>query len=226
VRWGKGIVVLGAVAACLAAPVARAEDTLPPTHAALVDSLAARAAGELLNGETIPAGRTVAVEQPVPGDTTGLFGQQLIQTLHHRGVPVRVVSAPGSWVATGKPDPMVASSADSTDLRLAVQVQSEGVAYVRAIRGLLGRPKAYERFAYLHASATLLDGPSGAVLWSHTASAESRDRVPRGDLEYVAAGAGRLNPVPPGGQGFRLLEPLIVIGVVAGLVVLFYSNRN
>lgn len=35
-----------------------------------------------------------------------------------------------------------------------------------------------------------------------------------------------MSPALPRGGGGRLLEPLIVVGVVTGLVVLFYSNRN
>lgn len=223
-RLGKRFGILLAAAALTAAPGARAEHALPPTHAAVLDSLAARVAADLLRGQAIPAGRMLTLEQPVPGDTLGVFAQQLLQVLRGRAVPVRVadpraLSGAGSSGSGGAED-------EAGGLRLEARVQSSGISYVRTIRGLLGRPKAYERFGYLHASATLFGGDSGAVLWARTASSEIRDRVPRGDLAYVAAGSNRLNPVPPGGRGFRLLEPLIVVGVVAGLVVLFYSNRN
>jgi hypothetical protein len=50
--------------------------------------------------------------------------------------------------------------------------------------------------------------------------------VAKGDVAYAASGSGYLNPPVPRGGGTRWLEPMIVIGVVAGLVVLFYSNRN
>jgi hypothetical protein len=213
--------ILVAAAGLAAAPPARAERALPPTHAAVLDSLAARVAADLLRGQDLPAGRTLYVEQPVPGDTLAIFAQELVQALRGRGAPVRIADARTSNTP-GAPG----SGDDAADLKLRARVQSTGLGYVRAIRGFLGRTKAYERFGYLHASATLLDGGTGAVLWARTASSESRDRVPRGDLAYVAAGSGRLNPAVPGGRGFRLLEPLIVVGVVAGLVVLFYSNRN
>jgi hypothetical protein len=221
VRLGKrtGILMIAAVLA--AAPPARAERALPPTHAAVLDSLAARVAGDLLRGQDLPADRTVYVEEPVPGDTLGVFAQQIVQALSGRGTPVRI-AGPRGPAETAGPAP---GNADG-DLRLKARVQSTGLSYVRTIRGFLGRAKAYERFGYLHASATLLDGGSGTVLWARTASAESRDRVSRGDLAYVSAGSARLDPAIPGGRGFRLLEPLIVVGVVAGLVVLFYSNRN
>lgn len=223
-RLRKRMAILVAAVALFGAPGARAERSLPPTHAAVLDSLAARVAGELLQGQDLPAGRTLSVAQPVPGDTLGMFGQQLLQVLRARGASVRIGDARGPGGAGGSGSP--AAEDESGDLRLVARVQSTGVSYVRTYRGLLGRPKAYERFGYLHASATLMEGASRTVLWARTASAESRDRISRNDLDYVAAGSSRLNPVPPGGRGFRLLEPLIVVGVVTGLVVLFYSNRN
>lgn len=224
-RRGWSIGILAASALLLGGSTARAERVLPPTHTAVLDSLAARVTAELLEGQSLPAGRTLCLAEPIPGDSLGLVGQRLLQALRARSGSVRLVSAPGGKAA-GAADPDSGAAADSADLRLVASVQSEGLSYVRAYRGFLGRPTAYERFGYLQASATLLDGRSRSVLWTRSATAERRDRVDRGDLDYVAVGAGRLAPLPPGGRGFRLLEPLIVIGVVAGLVVLFYSNRN
>ena len=202
---------------------ARAGD-LPPTHRAVLDSLAARVAGELLAGAELPPGRTVALEQPLAGDSLGALGQRLIERLQERGVALRLTDPPGARVAgaaggsPGVPEP--------GDLRLEVRVQASGVEYVRAIRGFPGRVRAYERLGYLGASATLLEGDSRAVLWTRSASAEARDRVRRGDLAAARAGSGGLAAAPPLGGGTRLLEPLLVTGVVTGLVALFYSNRN
>lgn len=221
-RLGRSIGILAATAALLGASAARAERVAPPTHTAVLDSLAARVTAELLGGESLPAGRALTVAQTIPGDTLGLLGQRLLQELRARGGTVRIQAPPGA----GAVDPVTGAVADSADLRLVAAVQSEGLSYVRAYRGFLGRPKAYERFGYLKATLTLLDGPTRSVLWTRSASAEHRDRIERGDLDYVAVGSARTGPLPPGGGGFRLLEPLIVIGVVAGLVVLFYSNRN
>jgi hypothetical protein len=225
VRLGRRIGFFMASAALLGATAARAERALPPTHTAVLDSLAVRVTAELLAGQSLPAGRTLSVPPTIPGDSLGLFGSRLLEALRARSGSIRILPAPGARPAAGA-DPETLAAADSRDLRIVASVQSEGVSYVRADRGFLGRPKAYERFGLLQATLTLVDGPEQTVLWTRSASAEHRDRVARGDLDYVAVGSGRLSPVPPGGKGLRLLEPLIVIGVVAGLVVLFYSNRN
>lgn len=194
----------------------------PPTHGALLDSLAHRVADELLAGTAIPAGRPVVLEHPIAGDTLGALGQGLLERLESRGVPVRLLSGPGPWASGGSID----SAAGGSDLLLAVHVTASGVTYVRALHAFPARVNAFERLAYVRANATLLDGPSRAVVWTRSAAAETRDRVGKGDLAYVATGSGGLNPAVPRGGSFRFLEPAIVLGVVTGLVVLFYSNRN
>ena len=130
-------------------------------------------------------------------------------------------------VGDGAVDPQAAAAAaDPADLRLSVRVQTSSVSYVRAVRGFPWRVSGYDRLGVMGASAALLDGPSRSVLWARSASAESRDRVAKRDLADAAAASGGMNPAPPRGAGFRILEPLLVAGVTAGLVVLFYSNRN
>ncbi len=234
------------VLATLAAPVGA--KGLPPTHGALLDSLAHRVADELLAGVSIPPGRPVTLERPIAGDTLGVLGQSLLERLQNRGVPVRLLApagpgsagaAAGTAAAAGTPtaagtsgaaDSAAARPADpvsaSASLLLSVRVAASGVSYTRALHGFPARVTGYERLAYLRASATLLDGPSRSVVWTRSASEEARDRVGKGDLDYVSTGSGGINPARPAGGGFRFLEPAIVLGVVAGLVVLFYSNRN
>jgi len=206
------------------APPARA-GSAPPTHRAVLDSLADRVAADLLADGEFPAGRTVALDQPIVGDSLGALGQRLVERLKGRGLALRLTAAPGAWMPGGV-DPAPAAVADPGDLRLQVRVQASGVTYVRARRGFPGRVTVYERLGFVRASATLLDGPSRAVLWAHSASAERRDRVGKGDLAAAAVGSGGLAADVPRGGGIRFLEPLIVAGVVTGLVVLFYSNRN
>ncbi len=214
------ILVLGPLAAPAGA------GATPPTHGALLDSLAHRAAEALLAGTSIPAGRAVTLEHPIAGDTLGVLGQSLLERLEARGVSVRLLAAPGAWQTASTVDSPVSGSRDSSDLLLSVRVAASGVSYTRPLRRFPWRVTGYERLAYLRGNATLLDGPSRAVLWTRSAATESRDRVGRGDLAYVAIGSGGLNPPVPRGGGFRFLEPAIVLGVVTGLVVLFYSNRN
>jgi hypothetical protein len=111
-------------------------------------------------------------------------------------------------------------------LRLNLQVDGSGVSYTRRIGSFPFGTKGYERLAAMRANATLIDPQSGEVFWTRTSARSATDLVRKGDVVYAASGSGRLNPAVPRGGGTRWLEPLIVVGVVAGLVVLFYSNRN
>jgi hypothetical protein len=79
----------------------------------------------------------------------------------------------------------------------------------------------------MQVGASLVDPATRQVLWARSVSEQAVDVVRRGDLNVAQTGSAGLVPLPPrAGGGTRLLEPLIVVGVVTGLVVLFYSNRN
>ncbi len=202
---------------------ARAGKTLPMPHGMARDSVAAVVATDLLREAAIPPGRPVELVSPAPGDTLGLLTQRLVGQLRGRNVPVRLV-APGG-AATGSPDSAEIQNGEGHPLRLNLQVDGSGVTYVRRIGRFPFGTKGYERLAAMRANATLVDPASGDVVWTRTSTRSATDVVPKGDVVYAASGSGRLNPAVPKG-GTRWLEPLIVVGVVAGLVVLFYSNRN
>jgi hypothetical protein len=124
-------------------------------------------------------------------------------------------------------DDVSAPRDDSTDLQLNLAVRSAGVSYVRALRKFPLGIRGYQRLASMRVGASLVDLSNHDVLWAKSASGSCMDEVRRGDLSYAQSGSGGLNPgLPRSGGGIRLLEPLIVVGVVTGLVVLFYSNRN
>ncbi|MBI4364462.1 MAG: hypothetical protein HY568_03445, partial [Candidatus Latescibacteria bacterium] len=172
-------------------------------------------------------GRAIRIATPLPGDTSGFVAQRLIEQLRARGAVVRLLDAGSSAGAAAEggargDDPKL----DATDLLLDVNVGSAGVAYVRALRKFPVGIRGYERVASARIGATLLDPGTHDVVWAKTASAQVGDVVLKRDLAYVGSGSGGLSPALPRGGGGRLLEPLIVVGVVTGLVVLFYSNRN
>jgi len=117
------------------------------------------------------------------------------------------------------------SAAPPRTVQLQMQVDGSGVSYVRRLGKFPFGTKGYERLAAMRAVATLLDPSTGEVYWTRSAARSVTDVVPKNSVVYASSGSGKLNPPVPKG-GTRWLEPLIVVGVVAGLVVLFYSNRN
>ncbi|TMQ58202.1 MAG: hypothetical protein E6K76_08490 [Candidatus Eisenbacteria bacterium] len=207
---------------------ADAEGVMPKTHGAMLDSVARMVAADLLRGAEIPPARAVRIVTPLPGDTLGFLAQRLLERLREGGTEVRLVSSRAAAdLELGLEDPPIRAHADSTDLQLNLQVGSAGVSYVRAIRKFPFGVRGYERLASMRVGASLVDLSTREVLWAKSASAQAIDEVRKSDLSYAQSGSGGLSPAPPrAGGGTRLLEPLIVVGVVTGLVVLFYSNRN
>ena len=225
-RRGGFLPALALAALFVAAPSANAASSLPKTHAAMLDSVAGMAAADLLRGGVIPAGHAVRLATPLPGDTLGFLAQRIVEQLRQRGTEVRLVPTQATAAAGLAADPPSQPPEDATDLELRLEVRSAGVSYVRALKSFPFGVKGYRRVASMQVGGSLLEPSTRQVLWARSASAQATDVVRRGDLGYAQTGSGALVPMPPRGGGTRLLEPLIVVGVVAGLVVLFYSNRN
>jgi hypothetical protein len=197
----------------------------------MLDSLAATVASDLLRGQE--SDRPVVLLLPIEGDTSGILAQRLLERLRASSSDVRVrervVAVPGAPPPTMPPGTSSASEVPAdpaAPLELHARLDGVGVTYVRRIRSFPFGVKGYERLVTMRASATLLDPRTGRVAGAKSASASLTDMVRKRDLAYVSGGSTGWNPPLPQGTGFRVLEPLIVIGVVAGLVVLFYSNRN
>jgi hypothetical protein len=222
--------LLGAAAVLPARAHAR---EMVPTHGMMMDSAATLVAADLIRGAA--SGRPVVVVVPVPGDSMGLLAQRLLERLRGEGRDVRVreraVPVAGMQPPTlppGMTSPPEDAPADpgTAALELHARVDGEGVAYVRRMHKFPFGLKAYERLTTMRASATWRDPRTGEVFVAKSASASITDIVPKGDVAYATGGTRVFDPALPHGNGIRFVEPLIVVGVVAGLVVLFYSNRN
>jgi hypothetical protein len=229
-----------------AAPEVRAADAEAPTHAAVFDSVAARVVDQLLPPGAIPPGRSLELATPLAGDTLGLLEQRLLARLKREGVAVRVApaktaasgasgttaapEAPAFDPVTGEPVPPAATETDGgsgASLRLEARVEAKTVSYLRRVGSFPFGTKGYERLVAVQVQSRLLDAATGEVVWARTGSDRATDLVRARDVAAVAAsGTGLFRPELPAGRGLRFLEPVIVAGVVIGLVVLFYSNRT
>jgi hypothetical protein len=90
----------------------------------------------------------------------------------------------------------------------------------------LGKRKV-DRMATVEVSAVLLS-TDGSVAFSERLSGELIDELSYGEVDQVS-GTGAtdswLTPEVPESEGGGVLEPIIVTGVVASLIYLFYSSR-
>lgn len=225
--WKRTILVAAPAAVALwavAAGAATGRATVP-THAMALDSVATMVAHGILDGAPVPEGRAVTLLTPIRGDTLGALSQRLVAGLRGEGHDVRLFPRPPERAPTLPPG-MSPPAPDSSTMVLDARVDGWSVTYVRRIRSFPFGVKGYERLVSMHANAFLTDARTGSVAWARTGSGVYRDVVPKSDLAYVSGGVAGIDPAVPKGSGFRFLEPMIVIGVVTGLVVLFYSNRN
>jgi len=181
-----------------------------PTNLELAEAAVLEAVSEI-PGDLAELGvDTVVVE--MAGDHAGgwLLEQTATSELSAGGVTVNAAEG---------------ESARST-YRLRLRPMELEVRYGESSRSWLIGTKKVTRHATCQISATLL-GPAGQVMLATRYGADLSDRVPVSSLSQLAGDRGDpwLSPeMGEDGEG-GILEPLIVSGVVASLIYLFYSSR-
>ena len=124
-------------------------------------------------------------------------------------------------------DSLTAVVANSADPVLEYQLASARITYLRLVGGyILASRTKVERQALVERVLTLRDPASARVLWKSDASHNLVDEIPRGQLPRVEDEryADLKGTVPERNMG-KFVEPIVVVAVVAGLIVLFFQNR-
>src|SRR5262249_6421221 len=85
-----------------------------------------------------------------------------------------------------------------------------------------------DREARARLFARVLDPAGARILWADQAEVHRRDRLPAADLNRVqdVKAVAYDQPVLPSGRWNKLVEPVVVTGIVVGLIVLFFSNQQ
>ena len=110
---------------------------------------------------------------------------------------------------------------------LEYQLASARITYLRLIGGyILPSRTKVERQALVQGTLTLRDPANARVTWVGDINHNLVDQVPRGQLKLIEDERfSDLKAELPERNLGRLVEPIIVVAVVAGLVVLFFQNR-
>jgi hypothetical protein len=123
------------------------------------------------------------------------------------------------------PDDSLALVSPAGDPVLEYQLASARITYLRLVGWLPGRVKI-ERQGLVEGTLTLRDPKTSAILWTQQVSFNLVDRFPRNDLPLVEDQRyGELKADPPSRSVDKVVEPIIVIAIVTGLVLLFFQNR-
>lgn len=116
---------------------------------------------------------------------------------------------------------------DAAGLVLTYRIVEFGVTYHDSWRrGFMG-PRVVERLASVDLYTRLVNGSAENVLWAGRGHSERLDVVPQAKLDLLE---GRTypftRPVLRNRPLSRLAEPVLVAGIITGLVFLFYSSQN
>ena len=160
-----------------------------------------------------------------PPDTTAGSPDEpegsLIQHLLEQGDAVAPGSAGGGAL---DPGPMP-GGVEFEGPTVVFRVGEFTVIYVDEYRPFILGPKRVERAARVDLSCQLLDRPNGEVVWVGQGDDLALDHISKSKLAIYESEGYSAAPVVQGG-GIRLVEPVLVAGIVAGLVYLFYTNQN
>jgi hypothetical protein len=176
-------------------------------------------AAESLAVAAIPS---AAVAHGVP-DTTSLESLLARQQRAAQAERSEVFDSGG----TSGPEPGAERSPAAGDLPLlTVRVEEARVDYPRLFRtGLFGGLHV-ERRALTRVSARLLRPGTRAVYWVGEADTSLADHVARSEVRMLEdAARAETKGTVPSQSWQRVVEPVLVVGLIAGLISLFYTNR-
>jgi hypothetical protein len=133
--------------------------------------------------------------------------------------------------------PRSASPADSTagklgdsnrqSMKLEFQALEFSLAYSKIYRSHLFGGKKIKRRAEVKIFARLLDPTDDSVVWVGEASQSQKDQFSynaRPEVEEGLFDFTKPNVTPP--NWGKIIEPVVVSGIIVGLVYLFYSNQS
>lgn len=123
----------------------------------------------------------------------------------------------------------VRSHADSSAARvLEFEVVDLGMQYVRTYRNSWFGEKRVEREARVRLFGRLIDNDGQSIVWADQTERRDRDEVPAAALPVLED----TNPpdylkvsLPPQ-RWNKVVEPVVVTGIIVGLIFLFFSNQS
>jgi hypothetical protein len=119
------------------------------------------------------------------------------------------------------------TTVEKAPLRLEYQALNFGLSYPKIYRPYLIGGKRVKRKAEVHLLAKLIDPADGSVKWIGETSRSHEDRFPYGDLAAVEAGTFAFTKPPRSSTKWgKIVEPVVVTGIIVGLIYLFFSNQD
>ncbi len=164
----------------------------------------------------VPSGARVYMRQVDSHDASWLVQSILLEELTERG---HAVMAGGM--------PVVESGAEETEAyEIAYRIVSCETTFPRAWREWVIGSRKVERRAAVDIHFQLSES-TAAIVWAGNVEGEKREIIPGSRVQELATPGQDFTAVEvePGGWD-KILEPVLVAGIVGGLIYLFYTSRS
>jgi hypothetical protein len=212
------ICLLAFVAADPLCAAAGKQDARVPTNFELIEKVSSEAATEIVSGLGALQGDGIVLlsKSKAAGEADFIMENALVKHLRDAGVRVSLEST---------------KSQDSTSVapayRLAYQVIRLNIAYPKISRKWLFGSKQVERSAKADIFAQFININTGDILWVRESHKQFGDRILYSQLGSVEEKQYEFTrPARNEFKLMKLLEPVVVGGIVVGLVYLFFSNQS
>ena len=210
------------LATTLVVPAA-AEDEAAVSNLELMTRLTGEVAEELIAG--VPASANM-------GDVVLVSYQATDQYEFTDNVIARVLTAAGHKVyestgAAGSQMTPQPGGASGTVLWFEYQAIHFDLTYPKIYRPFLVGGKKVKRKAQVRLLAKLVDPTDRSVIWIGEVTRSHDDQFPYGRLAEVEAGSFEFTkPTRSSTSWGKVIEPVVVSGIIIGLIYLFFSNQS
>ncbi len=200
------------------------EVAVPVSNIAMLGGLIRELGGEAFATMRLPEGVDVYIRQVESHDANWLVQSIFLEELTDRGHTVKTGSMPAGGMAGGGDVPGGSEASDRYEI--AYRIVSCDVAYPRAWREWLVGSRKVERRASVDIHFQLLDDEK-SVIWAGSESRERRDIVPGSRVADLSTpGQAFTAPEIASGGWDKVIEPVVVAGIVGGLIYLFYTSKS
>jgi len=221
-----------AVSACLVAllgalaPGARADGAVK-TNFEVMQAVTGEVCVELVSGiSSVVPTREIRLAPFGRDERYDMISNALTRVLADKGyrVYLPVTAAPGD----SSPAPDTTSVATSkTTLMLEFQAIEFNLRYPKIYRSFLVGGKTVKRRGDIRLLTKLVEPANGHVVWMGEASRSYDDQFSHDDIDEVEAGLYEFTKPPRESRNWgRIVEPVVVSGIIVGLIYLFFSNQG
>jgi hypothetical protein len=210
----------------LSASSARADDPVK-SNFEIMRTLVTEVSEELVSSFPSETPTRELLLTPVARDERYEFIANIMtKSLTTRGYRAYEPAPPNPADSTGSPAVPPAAMGES-GLRLEFQVIDFSLRYPKIYRSFLIGGKKVKRSADVRVLVKLVDAADGLVVWMGESSRSYDDGFSYGAIEEVEAGLYQFTKPPRESRKWgRIIEPVVVSGIIVGLIYLFFSNQS